>query len=96
MGFKIDEMKDASAGLTFHGAGKMMTPFCATLIHVPTFEGNKLIGMDKNCALEMVVSGGVQTEYDKLIDRQLERAAITCSACFAKIFTDAARGISIA
>lgn len=96
MVFKIDEMKDASAGLTFHGTGKMMTPFGATLIHVPTFEGNKLIGMDKNCALEMVVSGGVQTEYDKLIDRQLERAAITCTAGFAKIFTDAARVISIA
>lgn len=94
--FKIDEMKDAAAGLTFHGTGKMMTPFGATLIHVPTFEGTNLIGMDKNCALEMVTAGGVQTEYDKLIDRQLERAAITCTAGFAKIFTDAARVIKIA
>lgn len=93
--FKIEEMKDASAGLTFHGTGKMMTPFGATLIHVPSFTGTNLIAMDKNCALEMVTAGGVQTEYDKLIDRQLERAAITCTAGFAKIFTDAARVLTI-
>ena len=93
--FKIEEMKDASAGLTFHGTGKMMTPFGATLIHVPSFAGTNLIAMDKNCALEMVTAGGVQTEYDKLIDRQLERAAITCTAGFAKIFTDAARVLKI-
>lgn len=95
MVFKIDEMKDSAAGLTFHGTGKMMTPFGANLIHVPTFEGKKLIGMDKNCSLEMVTAGGVQTEYDKLIDRQLERAAITCTAGFAKIFTDAAKLVTI-
>ena len=45
--------------------------------------------MDKTCALEMVKAGEVMTEYDKLIDRQLERAAITCIAGFAKIFTGA-------
>ena len=37
----------------------------------------------------MVKAGEVTTEYDKLIDRQLERAAITCIAGFAKIFTGA-------
>ena len=31
------------------------------------------------------------TDYDKLIDRQLERAAITTITGFAKIFTDAPR-----
>ena len=43
----------------------------------------------------MVKAGDVLTEYDKLIDRQLERAAITSIAGFAKIFTDASRVLSV-
>ena len=50
--------------------------------------------MDKNCALEMVVAGDVITDYDKLIDRQLERAAITSIAGFAKIYKDAAKKLT--
>ena len=43
----------------------------------------------------MVIAGDITTEYDKLIDRQLERAAITCTAGFAKIFADAAKVINV-
>ncbi len=89
----LSEMKDAAAGLNFQGTGKMITPMGANLIHVPEMVGTYLIGVDKNCALEMVKAGEVQTEYDKLIDRQLERAAITSTAGFAKIFTDACKMI---
>ena len=56
----------------------MITPLGASLLHTPELEGGKIIGLDKNCALEMVQAGGVVTDYDKLIDRQLERAAVTC------------------
>jgi hypothetical protein len=49
------------------------------------------VGLDKNCALEMVRAGDVTTEYDKLIDRQLERCAITMTAGFAKITPGAVR-----
>ena len=38
-----------------------------------------------------VQAGDVLTDYDKLIDRQIERAAITQTAGFAKIFTDASK-----
>ena len=51
----------------------------------------KIIGLDKTCALEQVSAGGILTEYDKLIDRQLERAAISQISGFAKIYTDASR-----
>ena len=51
-------------------------------------------GWGKNCALEMVQAGGVVTYYDKLIDRQLERAAVTCTAGFSKIFTEASKVMS--
>lgn len=90
----IDEFKDAQAGQSFHGTGRMITPLGATLIHVPSMEEKKIIGLDKNCALEMVQAGEVLTDYDKLIDRQLERAAISTIAGFAQIYEGAATGIS--
>ena len=88
------ELKDANAGQTFHGTGNMVTPLGAKLIHTQALADDTVIGMDKNCALEMVVAGNVLTDYDKLIDRQLERAAITSIAGFAKIYKDAAKKLT--
>ncbi len=82
----MSEMKDAQAGLNFQGTGKMITPMGASLLHIPSISGSKVIGLDKHCALEMVQSGGIVMDTDKLIDRQLERTAISCTAGFAKIF----------
>lgn len=90
----MTEMQDAQAGLTFQGTGKMITPMGARLIHVPPIEGNTIIGLDKSCALEMVQAGDIVTDYDKLIDRQLERATISCIAGFAKIFTGSAKKLT--
>ncbi len=90
----LPQMQDADAGLDFQGTGKMITPLGASLLHVPEMAEGKVIGLDKNCALEMVQAGGVITDYDKLIDRQLERAAITCTAGFSKIFTEASKTLS--
>lgn len=91
----LPEFKDSAAGLNFHATGKMITPIGAELIRSGSLESGKIIGLDKNCALEMVKAGDVMTEYDKLIDRQLERAAITSIAGFAKIFTDASRVLTV-
>lgn len=91
---EANELKDANAGQTFHGTGKMVTPLGANLIHTQAIDSDLIIGMDKNCALEMVVAGDVVTDYDKLIDRQLERAAITSIAGFAKIYKDAAKKLT--
>ena len=87
----MTEMKDAVAGLNFQGTGKMITPVGANLIRTTALTGDSLIGLDKNCALEMVVAGDVAVDYDKLIDRQLEKASISCIAGFAKIYTGAAK-----
>lgn len=85
----MGEMKDAAAGLNFQGSGKMVTPLGANLLHTDAINSDLIIGLDKNCALEMVKAGDVVTDYDKLIDRQLERATVSCIAGFAKIFKDA-------
>lgn len=92
----LNEMKDSFAGLNFQGTGKLITPMGANVIHTPEIKGEYIIGLDKNCALEMVKAGEVQTEYDKLIDRQLERASITSIAGFAKIYNDAGKILSYA
>ena len=91
----LPQMQDAKAGLDFQGTGKMITPLGATLLHAPEMTAGIIIGLDKNCALEMVQAGGVVTDFDKLIDRQLERAAITCTAGFAKIFTEASKALNV-
>lgn len=49
----------------------------------------KIIGLDKNYALERICGSEVLVEYDKLIDRQLERAAITSISGFAKPYQEA-------
>lgn len=92
---KMEEMRDAAAGLNFHASGNIVTPLGAKMLKSNAVTAGSLIGLDKNCALEMVQAGGVLTEFDKLIDRQLERAAITQIAGFAKIFKDASKVLTI-
>ena len=89
----MPEFRDAQAGLNFHGDGKMITPLGAKLIHVPSMEKGMIIGLDSTAALEKVQAGDIITEYDRLIDRQLERASISAIAGFSKIYTGASRGI---
>ena len=94
---KLPEFRDAAAGLNFHGTGKLITPFGANLIktdYVALKDG--LIGLDKNCALEMVKVGDIETDYGKLVDRQLEQIAITSITGFARILPDCVKTLSAA
>lgn len=92
---KLSELRDGASGLSFHGSGSMITPFGADLLKHSAVTDKKLIGLDKTCALEMVEAGGVLTEFDKLIDRQLERAAITTICGFAKLYPGATKTLSL-
>lgn len=86
----ISEFKDAKAGQDFHGTGKLVTPLGAKL-HIANSHlmQNMVVAFDKNFALEKVQLGGIVTDFDKLIDRQLERATVTCTSGFNSIFDDA-------
>ncbi|MDO5123548.1 MAG: phage major capsid protein [Eubacteriales bacterium] len=90
----ISEFKDSNSKLDFHATGRMITPLGAKLIHTTAMDSGTVIGIDKSCALEMVQAGDIVTDYDKLIDRQLERATISCIAGFAKIFPDASKKLT--
>lgn len=89
---KMPEFKDSRAGQTFHGTGDMITPFGAKIVRAPScFDADSIIGIDKNYAVEKVQFGDIVTDFDKLIDRQLERATVTSTVGFSTIFDDACR-----
>ncbi len=90
----IDEFKNPQTGINFQGTGKLNNPLGANFIKSDALPEGTVIGLDKRFALEMVVASDVSVEYDKLIDQQLERAAITCTAGFSKIFDDASAVLS--
>ena len=91
---QISEFKDAQAGMNFQGTGRLVTPLGAKLLHVPGMEDKKILAFDKNCALEMVQAGEIQTDYDRLMDRQLDRASISVVTGFARIYQGAAQGLT--
>ncbi len=92
---KMEEFRDAAAGLNFHGTGKLITPFGANLVKTSHItDPDMMIGLDKNCALEMVKVGDIETDYGKLVDRQLEQIAITSITGFARILPDCVKTLS--
>ena len=91
----LSEFKTSQAGLGFQNTGRPATPLGAVVVKSSAVPDGKIIGLDKRCALEMVVASDVTMETDRLIDRQLERAAITSIAGFAKIFPEASKVLSI-
>jgi hypothetical protein len=82
-------------GLNFQGTGKLTTPLGAQLHRTNAVADGMIIGLDKRYALELVRAGDVLVEYDKLIDRQLERAAITSISGFGKICDGAAAVLNV-
>ena len=52
------------------------------------------VGFDKNYALEMVVAQDIAVDSDRLIDKQLERTAITTISGFSKIIGDAVKSLN--
>ena len=92
---KVPELQNPLTGLNFQGTGKLTTPLGAKLHRSDVVPENMIIGLDKRYALELVRAGDVMVEYDKLIDRQLERAAITSISGFGKICTGAVAVLNV-
>ncbi len=82
---KIPELQNPLTGLNFQGTGKLSTPLGAQLCRSSVVDDDMIIGLDNRYALEQVRAGDVMVEFDKIIDRQLERAAISTISGFAKI-----------
>ena len=92
---KIPELQNPLTGLNFQGTGTMSAPLGANLYRTSAVDDGMIIGIDSRYALELVRAGEVLVEYDKLIDRQLERAAITAICGFGKICDGAAKVLTV-
>ena len=92
---KVPELQNPMTGLNFQGTGKLTTPLGAQVHRTGCVEDNMIIGIDSRYALELVRAGDVLVEYDKLIDRQLERAAITSISGFGKICDGAVKVLKV-
>ena len=93
---KLPEFQNPLTGLNFQGTGTLTTPLGAKLLRTSAMPQGTLIGLDKGYALEQICGSQVTVEYDKLIDRQLERAAITSISGFAKLFPEASKVLTVA
>lgn len=91
---KMPEFQNPSAGFSFQQPHCVTMPFGPMLIRSNAVPQNTVIGIDKCFALEMGQVGDVTTEYDKLINRQFERTAITIISGFSKIYDEASRVLS--
>jgi len=89
------EFQNPLTGLNFQGTGELSNPLGAKLIRTGALTAGTMIGLDRNYALEMITAGDVAVEYDRLIDRQIERAAITSISGFAKLYTDASATLAL-
>ena len=92
---KIPELQNPMTGLNFQGTGKLSTPLGAALHRTGAVADGVIIGLDNRYALEQVRAGDVLVEYDKLIDRQMERAAITSICGFGKICDGASAVLNV-
>ncbi len=92
---KVPELQNPLTGLNFQGTGALTTPLGAKLHRTGCVPEGKIIGLDRRYALELVRAGDVLVEYDKLIDRQLERAAITSISGFGKICDGAVKVLTV-
>jgi len=92
---QLSEFQNPLTGLNFQGTGELTNPLGCKLIKTGAVDAGTLIGLDRRYALEMVSAADVNVEYDRLIDRQLERAAITSISGFAKIYSDASKLLTV-
>lgn len=93
--YNTDEFKNPLAGINFQGTGSLGTPLGAEAICSDAVEkyGLRCLAIDRRYALEKIVAADVTVESDKLIDRQIERTAISSIVGFAKLADFASMGI---
>ncbi len=69
-------------------SGMVKTPYGVTLVKCPDLDG-VAIGVDKNCALEMIYGTDIIVDFDKLISTQCDEIACSITVGFSKIASGA-------
>ena len=89
---QMSEFKDPMAGFNYQATGKMVTPLGMTLRRHSSVAANSIIAVDKSSALIQIRERNASLiEVDKVIDRQLNKAVISDSIAFKKLYTNASR-----
>lgn len=87
----MEQLSDTSADAD----GKLILPFGSELVKTSAIDGNTLIGIDRNFALEFITSSNLVMETDKLIDRQLDQITVSITCGFRKITPDAVKVLKV-
>ena len=91
----LSAFSDPTTGLHFQNTGKLGTPLGAEMILCDAVADGTIIALDRRYALEMVLGDAVTVDADRLIDCQLERAAVSSTAGFSMIFPDAVKVMTL-
>ena len=87
----MEQLSDTAA----NADGKLILPFGSELIKTSAADDDKLIGIDRDFALEFITSTDLVIETDKLIDRQLDQMTVSVTCGFRKITGDAVKVLKI-
>lgn len=73
------------------GGISVKLPFGPRLYKAKSYSGTGVIGLDKKYALQMITDSDLVLETDKLIDKQLDRIAVSVRFAFNKMFGGAVK-----
>jgi hypothetical protein len=94
----LNEFKDPEAGFRFQQTGQLISPVGATLKRwssTAVLPADFVLGLDSRFGLQMVIDGGVKTEVDRIISKQIEETVISAWAGFVKLDTAAFNAIDV-
>lgn len=77
-------------------SGMVKTPYGVTLVKCTDLDENTAVGVDKNCALEMIFGTDIIVDFDKLISTQCDEIACSITVGFSKIAKDATKVLETA
>lgn len=86
--------RDKTTDFSFRSDGTLLAPLGAKLIKSADVN-SQVIAFNKNYALEMVNAGDIETDINRLIDRQFEHVVISKTTGFAKIVADSVKVMTV-
>ena len=85
----LDEMKLCVSD--FMSSGRVKTPYGVTIVKCSAITNGKIVGLDSDCAGEMVYGTDIVVDYDKLISTQCDEIACSVTVGFSKLMAGAVK-----
>lgn len=91
----LPELLNPQSGVNVQATGCLKTFLGANIVYDNSLSGCFFVAVDKNFALNHIISQELSIESDKIIDKQLNTNVITMRYAFAKLFKEASVCMSI-